>query len=111
MLKFGTKNALFGYFYKTIVVFEISTLKFAKNEFLTHTVKFGVESAFSIGPGSAFFQGPDPCLGLLFKLCLKKHGTELNNINKPLGKMIFRDTKDFLKFNVNQEDITIRITS
>ena len=66
-------------------------------------MKFGVESAFSKGPESAFFQGPYPSLGLLFKLCLKKHGTELNNINKPLGKMIFRDTEDFLKFNVNQE--------
>ena len=30
---------------KTIVIFEISTLKFAKNESLTHTVNFGMGSA------------------------------------------------------------------
>ena len=51
MSKFGSKNALFGYFWgiisKTIVMFEISTLEFAKNESLTHTVNFGVGFAFS----------------------------------------------------------------
>ena len=51
MSKFGSKNALFGYFWgiisKTIVIFEISTLEFVKNESLTHTVNFGVGSAFS----------------------------------------------------------------
>ena len=34
-------------FFKTIVIFEISTLKFIKNESLTHTVNFGIGSAFS----------------------------------------------------------------
>ena len=55
MTKFGIKNALFGYFWarilKNIVIFEISTLKFVKNESLTHTVNFGIGSAFSEGPG------------------------------------------------------------
>ena len=35
---FGVENL------KTIVIFEISTLKFAKNESLTHTVNFGIGS-------------------------------------------------------------------
>ena len=43
MPKFGTKNALF-------VIFEISTLEFVKNKFLTHTFNFCIESIFSIGP-------------------------------------------------------------
>ena len=38
-------------FLKTIVIFGISTLKFDKNESLTHIVNFGIESAFSEGPG------------------------------------------------------------
>ena len=46
--------------WKTIVIFEISTLKFVKNESLTHTVNFGIESAFS--------EGPRP--GPLYKACL-----------------------------------------
>ena len=57
-------------FKKTIVMFEISTLEFVNNEFLTHAVDFGVGSAFSKGRGSAFSKsrgsafsqgpGPDP---------------------------------------------------
>ena len=43
-------------FKKTIVIFEINTLKFLKNKFLTNTVSFGVGSAFSNGTGSAFFE-------------------------------------------------------
>ena len=94
MSKFGTKNALFGYFWariskkllpylksapsnlsnykisrkkqkclnlgpkmpfwgifglefqKTILIFEISTPKFAKNKSLTHTINFGIDSAY-----------------------------------------------------------------
>ena len=46
-------------FEKAIVVSEISTFKFLKNEPLTHTVNFGIGSAFSKGPG------PGP----LYKLC------------------------------------------
>ena len=38
-------------FYKNIVMFEISTLKFFISESLTHTVNFGIGSAFSEGPG------------------------------------------------------------
>ena len=60
--KFGTKNAFFGYFWarilkKAIVIFEINTHKFVKNESLTHTVNFGIGSAFSKGPGSTFSEG------------------------------------------------------
>ena len=46
---------------KAIVIFEISTLKFVQNESLTHTVNFGIGSAFSEGAGS----GPGP----LSKVC------------------------------------------
>ena len=56
-------------FQKTIVIFEISTLKFVENESLTHTVNFGIGSAFSKGPGSAFPEGPSPVPGLLYKVC------------------------------------------
>ena len=42
-------------------MFEISTLEFVKNEFLTHTVNFGIGPAFSDGPGP----GPN----LLYKVC------------------------------------------
>ena len=41
---------------KTIVIFEISTLEFLKNEPLSHTVNFGIGSAFSRGPGSDFLK-------------------------------------------------------
>ena len=37
-----------------IVIFEISTLEFVKCEFLTHTVNFGIGSAFCKGLGSVF---------------------------------------------------------
>ena len=47
-------------FWKTIVIFEISTLKFVKNESFTHIVNFGIGYAFSKGPGSAFSESPDP---------------------------------------------------
>ena len=61
-----SKNALIWYFWariskKIIVIFEISTLKFIKNEFLTHTVNLRI--------GSAFSEGPDPGPGLLYKVC------------------------------------------
>ena len=45
-------------FQKTIVIFEISILKFVKNESLTHTVNFGIESAFFKGPGPLFLKVP-----------------------------------------------------
>ena len=54
-------------FWKSVVIFEINTLRFVKIEFLTHTVNFGMGSAFSRGPGFAFFQGP--ASGPLYKVC------------------------------------------
>ena len=45
-------------FKKTIVIFEISALKFVKNESLTHIVNFGIGSTFSKCLGSIFFEGP-----------------------------------------------------
>ena len=53
-------------FQRTIIIFEISTLEFVKNESLTHTMNFGIGSAFSKGPMSAFSEGPGP----LYKACL-----------------------------------------
>ena len=43
-------------FQKTIVLFEISTLKFVISESLTHTVNFGIGSAFSKCPGPLFLK-------------------------------------------------------
>ena len=72
MSRFGNKNALFGYFWarisKTIVIFEISTLEFAKNESLTHTINFGIGSTFSKVAGSDFSEGSGPGPGLLYKV-------------------------------------------
>ena len=51
MPKFGTKNALFGYF---------CGQNYKKS--LTHTVNKGI--------GSAFFEGPGPGPGPLYKVCL-----------------------------------------
>ena len=50
-------------FLKTVVIFEINTLKFVKNESLTHAVNFGIGSAFSKSPVSAFSEGPGPSPG------------------------------------------------
>ena len=61
-------------FLKTVVIFEIGTLKFVKNESLTHTVNFGIGSAFPKGLGSYFNEGLGPGLGLLYKVCLFKYG-------------------------------------
>ena len=57
-------------FLKIIVIFEISTLKFVKNESLTHTVNFCIGSAFSKGLGSTFSEGPGSGPGPLYKVCL-----------------------------------------
>ena len=76
MRKFGIKNALLGIFglefEKTIVIFEISTLRFIISESLTHTVNFGIGSAFSKSPGSTFSKDPGlgPGPGPLYKVCL-----------------------------------------
>ena len=56
-------------FYKTIVIFEISTLKFVISDSLTHAVSFSVGSIFSKDPGSTFSEGPGPGLGPLYKVC------------------------------------------
>ena len=56
-------------FENNIVIFEISTLKFVENEFLTHTVNLGIGSAFSKSPGSPFSEGLGPAPGLLYKVC------------------------------------------
>ena len=41
-------------FKKRIFIFETSTLKMIKNEFLTHTVNFGIGFTFSKGLGHEF---------------------------------------------------------
>ena len=58
-------------FQNSIVIFEISTLEFVKNESLTHTMNFGIGSVFSKGPESAFSEGPGPGPGPgpLYKVC------------------------------------------
>ena len=60
---FGLENL------RTIVIFEISNLKFVKHESFTHTMDFGIGNAFSKGLGSAFSEGPGPGPGLLCKEC------------------------------------------
>ena len=56
-------------FENNIVIFEISTLEFAKNGSLIHTINFGIGSTFSEGPGSAFSEGLGPGPGPLYKVC------------------------------------------
>ena len=47
--------SIFGLeFENNIVISEISTSEFVKNEYLTHTVNISIGSAFSNGPGSIF---------------------------------------------------------
>ena len=69
--KFEANNALLGYFVlefeANIVIFEISTLNFIKNKFLTIIVNFGIEPNFFKGPGRAFSKGP--VLGPIYKVC------------------------------------------
>ena len=50
-------------FENNIVIFEISTLKFDISESLSHTVNFGIGSAFSEGLG--------PSLDPLYTVCRK----------------------------------------
>ena len=54
---------------KTVVIFEISTLKFVISESLTHTVNFGIGSIFFKGSGLFFSEGPNPGPGPLYKVC------------------------------------------
>ena len=44
------------------------TLKFVKNESLTHAMNFGEEPAFPKGPGSLFTESPYLGEGLLYKV-------------------------------------------
>ena len=54
---------------KTIVIFDISTLEFVKNEHLTHAANFGIRSALFNDLMSAFLEslGLGPCP--LYKVC------------------------------------------
>ena len=56
-------------FKKTIVIFEISTLKFVKNESLTHTVNFSIGLAFSKDSGSTFSDSLRRVPGLPYRVC------------------------------------------
>ena len=51
-------------FEKAVVISEISTFKFLKDESFTHTVDFDIGLAFSKGPASSFSEDP----GVLFKI-------------------------------------------
>ena len=52
-------------------MFEISTLEFVTNAFLTHSVNFVIGFVFSKRLGSAFSEGPGPGVGLLYTVCRK----------------------------------------
>ena len=68
-LRFGPKLSYLENFgleiEKTIVIFEISTHKFIKNDFLTNIVNFGIEITFYKGLESPFSGGSCP----LCKVC------------------------------------------
>ena len=49
-----------GVFQNNIVIYEISALEFLKNEFLPHSVDFGVGFTFSRSLAPAFSEGPYP---------------------------------------------------
>ena len=105
----------FWYFWawilKNYIIFEISTLKFVKNESLTHTVNFGIGSAFSKGSGSAFFEGPGPSPGQgpLYKVCdLVSLCSSLSMLLKVQVTLVFW-TLDFWKKDV--ENITRNISN
>ena len=51
-----------------IVIFEISTLEFVKNDFSTHTENFGIGFAFYKGSASIFSKGLDLVPGLPHKV-------------------------------------------
>ena len=47
----------------------MNTLEIVINNFLAKTENFGIGSAFSKGPGSAFSEDLGPSLSSLYKLC------------------------------------------
>ena len=73
-LKIYYQNCLIWVFWgwnlkKTMVIFEINTLQFIKNELLTNAVNFGIGSSFSKCPGLTFSEGQGSSLGPLYKGC------------------------------------------
>ena len=62
ILKCGSKNTRFGYFWDRILkaynIFKTRTLEFVKNEILIHTGNFGIWSVFSKDLGSTFSEDP-----------------------------------------------------
>ena len=75
---------------KTIVIFEMSTLEFAKNETLTHTVTFVIGFAFSESPGSTFSESPCLGLGPLYRVYL---GPMFRNTPLPPYNLEYHQTK------------------
>ena len=54
---------------RAILISEINTLEIVINNFLAKTENFGIGSAFSKGPRSAFSEDLGPSLSSLYKLC------------------------------------------
>ena len=79
---------------KTIVIFDISTLEFVKNEYLTHAMNFGVGSAFFKGLMSAFSES------LALAPCPLCRGCGINNYcNKlPISTSRYSFSPSKLKF-------------
>ena len=96
--KFGPKNVLFWYFWsrilKNIVIFEINTLKFVKNESLTRTANFVIGSAFSKGPGSAFSEFPAP----LYKVSFFLHSSNKKGVLRNFAKFTWKHLSQSLFF-------------
>ena len=67
-------------FLETIVIFEIGTLRLVKNESLVHAVNFDTGSAFCKGPGSAFYEGPGPGPGTLYKVYHPPPHTQIEHL-------------------------------
>ena len=49
-------------FDKAVIIFETSTVEFAKNRFSVNTMSCGIGSAFSEGPRSTFSEGSSPLI-------------------------------------------------
>ena len=90
-------------FEKTIVIFEISTLEFIKNEFLTIIVNLGIESVFSKSPAG-------PGLSPLYNVCQLFHipwviSYVSSDYDYIYMKVIFisKQFNFYLKKNINME--------